>query len=268
MTRVVILLVAAGLGLAQAAPPDPPLSTGQSEILRLLNQTRAEHGLEQLVYDSNLAVAAQKHTVLMVQRHELSHQFSGEAALVNRLADASVHLDSAAENVAESDSPQDAHTEWMLSPGHRANILNPAYNAVGIGIVSAGDGRYFFTEDFAHRVPVFTSEQLSSKILAELNQLRSHANLPALQSVPISMLQHEACREDVNARGIGQAYASAGWVVVFTASDPDYLAQDMKKITRKSEAHGVAIGACYPDGDHGGFAQFRVVAVFFRKTGS
>jgi uncharacterized protein YkwD len=268
MGRALILVLVAMLGLAQAAPPDPPLSSGQSEILRLLNQARAEHGLGQLVYDSNLAAAAQKHTELMVQRHELSHQFSGEAALVNRLADAGVHLDSAAENVAESDSPQDAHTEWMLSPGHRANILNPAYNAVGIGIVSAGDARYFFTEDFAHRVPVFTSEQLSAKILNELNQLRSKANLPALQSVPISMLQHEACREDVNARGIGQAYASAGWVVVFSASDPDYLAPDMKKIARKSEAHGVALGACYPDSDHGGFAQFRVVAVFFRKTGS
>ena len=268
MARIAILLLTAGLGLARAAPPDTASSSAQSEVLRLLNQARAEHGLTQLVYDSNLAAAAQKHTELMGQRHELSHQFSGELALVNRLADAGVHLDSAAENVAESDSAQNAHTEWMLSPGHRANILNPAYNAVGIGIVSAGDSRYFFTEDFAHRVPVFTADQLSTKILGELNQLRAQAKLPALQSVPISMLQHEACREDVNARGIGQAYASAGWVVVFTASDPDYLAADMKKIARKSEAHGIALGVCYPESDRGGFAQFRVVAVFFRNPGS
>lgn len=272
MGRAGIFVVVAGLVFAQTAPTraasDPGLNSAQSEILRLLNQARAEHGLAALIFDSNLTAAAQKHTELMVQQRELSHQFSGEPALVNRLAAAGVHLDSAAENVAESDSAQDAHTEWMLSPGHRANILNGAYNAVGIGIVPAGDARYFFTEDFAHRVPVFTAEQLGAKILGELNQLRSQSNLPALQAVPISMLQHESCREDVNARGIGQAYASAGWVVVFSASDPDYLAPDMKKIAGKSEARSVAIGACYPENEIGSFALFRVVAVFFRKTGS
>lgn len=224
--------------------------------------------MQPLVYDSNLGAAAQKHTELLVQHHELSHDFPGEPALVNRLAEAGVHLDSAAENVAESDSPQHAHAEWMLSPPHRANILNGAYNAIGIGIAPGADSRFFFTEDFAHRVPVFTAEQLSVKVLGELNQFRSQHNLPALEPVKISMLQHEACREDVNARGIGQAYAAAGWVVVFSSSDPDYLAPDMKNIASKPEAHGVALGACYPESGRGSFALYRVVAVFFRKIGS
>ncbi|OQS02358.1 hypothetical protein THRCLA_21440, partial [Thraustotheca clavata] len=36
-------------------------------------------------------------------------------------------------------------TSWMNSSGHRANILNSAYNHVGFGVKKASDGRYYAT---------------------------------------------------------------------------------------------------------------------------
>jgi uncharacterized protein YkwD len=38
---------------------------------------------------------------------------------------------------------------WMDSPGHRANILNPAWTVQGIGIAISADGYVYITEDFA-----------------------------------------------------------------------------------------------------------------------
>lgn len=41
------------------------------------------------------------------------------------------------------------HDMWMNSPGHRANILNPAFTHVGIGIYTTPTGRVYGTQVFA-----------------------------------------------------------------------------------------------------------------------
>ena len=37
---------------------------------------------------------------------------------------------------------------WMKSPGHRANLMNPRYTKIGIGIVAKG-GYVYATQIFA-----------------------------------------------------------------------------------------------------------------------
>jgi hypothetical protein len=54
-----------------------------------------------------------------------------------------------AENVAYNTSAATIHARLMQSPAHRANILNPAFNSVGVGEVVSADGRIFVTERFA-----------------------------------------------------------------------------------------------------------------------
>jgi uncharacterized protein YkwD len=41
------------------------------------------------------------------------------------------------------------HDMWMASPGHRANILNPSYRRIGIGVTQDSSGRYWAVVDFA-----------------------------------------------------------------------------------------------------------------------
>lgn len=50
-----------------------------------------------------------------------------------------------AENVA-SGQPTFEHAiiDWMNSPGHRANILNPAYTHAGGGVARGSDGRLYW----------------------------------------------------------------------------------------------------------------------------
>jgi hypothetical protein len=40
------------------------------------------------------------------------------------------------------------HTGLMHSPGHRANILNPAFHRVGIGIIEGGVHRLMISREF------------------------------------------------------------------------------------------------------------------------
>ena len=41
------------------------------------------------------------------------------------------------------------HQMWLDSPGHRANILNPSYTRIGIGVSQDASGRCYAVVDFA-----------------------------------------------------------------------------------------------------------------------
>ena len=45
-------------------------------------------------------------------------------------------------------SVHSAHQGLMNSPGHRANILNPSFTEIGIGIRRKGNGQYYITQMF------------------------------------------------------------------------------------------------------------------------
>ncbi|HSN12966.1 MAG TPA: CAP domain-containing protein [Propionibacteriaceae bacterium] len=42
----------------------------------------------------------------------------------------------------------DVTAGWMNSPGHQANILNPAFTTISVGVAQAADGTYYWVEDF------------------------------------------------------------------------------------------------------------------------
>jgi uncharacterized protein YkwD len=53
------------------------------------------------------------------------------------------------ENVAYGQKdPADVMRAWLTSPGHRANILNPKYTEIGVGVVIAGNGQAYYTQHF------------------------------------------------------------------------------------------------------------------------
>jgi uncharacterized protein YkwD len=54
----------------------------------------------------------------------------------------------AGENIALAQTLSVAHTGLMNSPGHRANILNPAYGRLGIGILDGGIYGLMITQNF------------------------------------------------------------------------------------------------------------------------
>src|SRR5579859_2310547 len=240
------------------------LTSTEGELYALVNEERKSRDLPLFAIDDHLTAAARKHTREMTREGRLSHQFPDEPDLKTRLAQAGGRFDAAAENVAESGSVQDAHVELMHSPGHRANLLNPAYNAIGIGIVEKGE-QIYVTEDFSHRVPEQTRENVESQIFRQVNQIRRQHGLPALRRAESSTLRKVACQSGVTASAAQSYLPGPGSVVVFTQSDAGSLPPALQKAAENSStATNIAIGVCYPPSSQQGFAMFTAVVTLYQ----
>jgi uncharacterized protein YkwD len=241
------------------------LSADELKLFNFLNQERKIAGLPQFQWNYRLAEAARAHSELLAQHKELSHQFAGEAALGDRIGVTGARFNSAAENVAEGETGSDAvlniHTSLMFSPGHRANILSPQYNVVGLAIVSR-DGQMYVTEDFAHTLSVYSEAQFRNAVIAAFNKARQARKLPRVTLIDDPRIHDLACSETEKPQ-IPRVIAPALDEVVFTSSDPDQLPEDMQKAVRDPSLHKMSLGACFhPDKEHGN-ANFWVVAAFY-----
>ena len=163
----------ASLRPVAAIPADIPFDKeefqAEQQLLALANQSRRQAGVPALKLDSGLSTAARIHAQTMLEGRQLSHQFRGEPALPQRLASATpLLLDHEGENVALDYDAQHGHEHLMLSPPHRANLLNPAYNVVGLGVVRSGD-RLYIVQDFGHALPKYSSSEVKGRVALAVN---------------------------------------------------------------------------------------------------
>ena len=169
---------------SHAAPQSPSDQQAEHDLLALANRARADAGFSPLQPDEGLAKAALQHAKIMAARRQLSHQFPGEQGLMQRIAGSSdLRVDQAAENVGQADSAEEVHGGFMASPPHRANLLNPAYNSVGIAVVRSGSMLYV-VQDFAHRVASYSSEQAENLIAQAINRIRDEWRFAAAGAEP------------------------------------------------------------------------------------
>ena len=71
----------------------------------------------------------------MIAGRFFGHSSPTTGMVENRLQRAGVVVSVCGENVAQADSPDDAHRVLMDSPAHRANVLAPQACDVGVGRV-------------------------------------------------------------------------------------------------------------------------------------
>lgn len=146
-------------------------------IAELTNRDREAHGLDKLQWNGSLAAAARAHAERMAEESELSHQYSGEGNVGQRAARAGVHFRAIAENIATGFSDEQVEQEWMHSPPHRRNILDPKLNAIGVGVVERG-GTLYVTEDFAEANEALTPSQVERKVRGLLHEDGIGASMP------------------------------------------------------------------------------------------
>jgi hypothetical protein len=153
--RIALLLIVAGW---TALAVRPALAGGEEmKLLVLANQARAAANVPPLIWNDDLATAAQVHSEDLAAHGgncDLHNSCNGELwyKRVQRYYPAWVAL---GENVATSvDDAQILHDGWMSSAGHRANILNGNFSDFGAGI-ALGQTNFgmlaFATEDFGSR---------------------------------------------------------------------------------------------------------------------
>jgi len=124
-------------------------SRAEREMLKLVNQERVSRGLKPLVMSERLRNVARLHSIDMFQRGYFAHDTPRGRTPFQRMRRGEVRFYAAGENLALAPTVRIAHSGLMKSPGHRANILNPAFRRVGIGAVRGGSHGIMFTQDFA-----------------------------------------------------------------------------------------------------------------------
>lgn len=107
----------------------------RNEVLRLINIERAKEGLSELTMASvNLTAAAQRRANELAVKYDPNHLRPDGRKCFTVLPEYNVKYTCAGENIAGGQSsPVEVVNDWMNSPGHRANILNPNFHKIGIG---------------------------------------------------------------------------------------------------------------------------------------
>ena len=123
-------------------------------MLALINAERARAGAAPLAMHEPARVVAASWARSMQAVRQISHNDAYFSAASKRATGATI----VGENVAMDNRIDDAHDNLMSSSGHRANILNKAFNAVGIGVVTDGSGVYFIVQDFLHTSRIVTTQ--------------------------------------------------------------------------------------------------------------
>jgi len=153
---------AAACADANLVPTPANLGRIATATLCLINQQRAAAGLPALRSNTALSTAASQHSADMVAKNYFDHVSPSGSTPQSRMTAVGYvkpnHAWTIGENIAAATgslaTPASIVTLWMNSPGHRANILRPAFRDTGIGAVataptSIGSGPgATYTEDF------------------------------------------------------------------------------------------------------------------------
>ncbi len=137
----------------QTTQPTPLVAQNgsfQQQILSLVNAERSKAGLEPVTLNSKLSQAAQNHTNDMISKRYFSHNSPSGSTMVSRVKAVGYTYSTIGENIAAGGSTASATmTQWMNSPGHKANILNPKFRELGVGYGASNDQyRYYWTQVF------------------------------------------------------------------------------------------------------------------------
>lgn len=120
----------------------------EMQMLELVNKERTKAGLKPLKADPELAIVARAHSQDMFVRGYFAHVNPDGKDPFDRMKAANVSFRTAGENLALAQTLEIAHTNLMNSPGHRANILNPAFGRLGIGILDGGYYGLMVSQEF------------------------------------------------------------------------------------------------------------------------
>jgi uncharacterized protein YkwD len=220
----------------------------EQRLLELANESRQQTGAPPLTLDSGLSRAARIHAQAMLAAEQLSHQFAGEPSLPKRLAAmTSLQLDQEGENVALDYDADHGHAHLMLSPPHRANLLNPGYNVIGLGVVRSGD-RLYIVQDFGHALPNYSVNEWKDHVATAVNLARHQSSRPDLPRRNLVAADDAACsmaQADKLGTASARKLAEHATVLTYTSLHPETLPDGSAHAIASGNLHSFSVGACY-----------------------
>lgn len=122
------------------------VSSEIQQVVDLVNSERAKAGLKALQIDTKLTQSAQAKSQDMKNKNYFSHTSPTYGSPFDQMKSLGIAYKSAGENIAMGQrSATEVMDAWMKSPGHKANIMNPSYTHIGVGLSDSG---YYWTQQF------------------------------------------------------------------------------------------------------------------------
>ncbi|RUS59272.1 CAP domain-containing protein [Pseudorhodobacter sp. E13] len=115
-----------------------------AQVTADINGYRQAAGLPALVNDKKLAKSAQAHACDMAGQGQFSHFGSNGSDLVRRLKDVGYRFRSANENIGRFRTAKTASDWWCNSAPHRANMLSPKIDEMGLGVALGADQQLYW----------------------------------------------------------------------------------------------------------------------------
>lgn len=147
---VAVLGITIGAAACDPAPtpaPAPVRASSSSEVdqaIALINDYRAANGLAGLSWAGDAGAKAQQHANEMAASGSVYHSSSLSSGIQSGWR-------TLGENVGVGGSVSQLQSMFESSSAHRANLLNGAFNQVGVGVAHGGDGRVYVTQFFVGR---------------------------------------------------------------------------------------------------------------------
>jgi Cysteine-rich secretory protein family len=229
------------------------------ELFADANRERAQRNIPPLKWSPRLTEAAAAHTEAMANKGTLAHVLPGELELSHRLAAANARVGGFAENVAFASDAPSVHEGWMHSPGHRANLLNPAYDVVGIAAYRVGD-RLYATQDFGTETKFISADDADLRIRDAIAKERQRVHLPPLRTLVPGGRHSDTCSAGpIGSGGVLPGHRRSN--VSYTQTDPSVLPDVLKQRVDDARYTSYAISVCQQQQD--GFTMMAVETAFF-----
>ena len=133
---VSLALVAGMTESASAEGPDL-----ETQFVERINAFRLVSGLPPVTVDGELTDIARRWSIGMAQQHAIFH---------NTQLDRQVRANwkKLGENVGTGPTVDDIFNAFLASPTHRANVVDPRFTKVGVGVVADASGQLYTAHEF------------------------------------------------------------------------------------------------------------------------
>jgi len=158
--RVLCAMILAAIPGASSLPNPGAGSTQGLRAIELqvhqdVNREREAERLAGLTWNEPLAAEARRHARNMVSRGFFAHEDPVRGDIESRLDRSHIEWIRCAENLYEqrggSHPAKQAVKEWLHSPTHRRNMLDPTLRETGVGVAMRRDGTIVIVQEFLLR---------------------------------------------------------------------------------------------------------------------
>ena len=262
-----------------AAPPGGPEPNSPAEartrLLARVNALRTAAGMSAVQADPRLDAVAQAYADRMATQRFFAHVSPDGDALPDRLEQAGYAYQASGENLGMASGPLAAHAAIEESPGHRKNLLDPAFERVGFGLArqgrDGGTGSDVLVVEILAAPAKSTGDPMATAY-ARLTAERAALKLPALQrnaaleDIAVRQARAAMARDDPRAPDIDNQVFGV-LTEARTASADLYVARDLSALPpsrglREARYSLVGIGAVRGDSPTYGKGRYWVVVIY------